>query len=71
MSTTRSVNGDSQAFFIGALLLGALLLAVGMATSLFSVTTTYFSTTADRWLAIAVSLMILSSGAATIVHTLK
>lgn len=71
MSTTRSVNGDSQAFFIGALLLGALLLAVGMATSLFSVTTTYFSTTADRWLAIAVSLVILSSGAATIVHTLK
>ena len=71
MSTTRSVNGDSQAFFVGTLLFGALLLAVGTATSLFSVTKPYFSTTADRWLAIAVSLVILGTGVATILYTLK
>lgn len=71
MSTTRSVNGDSQALFIGTLLFGALLLAVGTATSLFSVTTSYFSTATDQWLAIVVSLLILGSGITIMVSTLK
>lgn len=71
MSTTRSVNGDSQALFVGTLLFGALLFAVGTATSLFSVTTSYFSTATDQWLAIAVSLVILGSGITIMVSTLK
>ncbi|MEZ3165093.1 hypothetical protein ABNG03_04880 [Halorubrum sp. RMP-47] len=71
MGASHSVNSGSQAVFIGTLLFGALLLAIGTATSLFSVTTTYYSTATDQWLAVAVSVLFLVAGIGIIVRTLK
>lgn len=71
MSVFDDLNGDSQALFFAVLLFGTFVFAVGVATSLFSLTTQYFATSTDRWLAILVSGGLLVAGAGLSIQALR
>lgn len=71
MVVTSKRRRSSQAWFVGGILLAAILLAFGSSMFLFSVTTPYLTSGTDRVLAILVSLAFLSGGAATGYRTLR
>lgn len=70
MATTQRITSDSQAGFIGALLLGALLVAVGSSITMFALTSTLLATLTDQLLALATGLLFLVAGAAVGYRTL-
>jgi hypothetical protein len=71
MATATSVSSDSQARFIGGLLLGAALFAVGCSFLLFSLSTPYFVATTERLTATAASVALLLVGGGTVYVTLR
>lgn len=70
MATTERITSESQAGFIGALLLGALLVAVGSSITMFALTSTLLATLIDQLLALATGLLLLVAGAAVGYRTL-
>jgi hypothetical protein len=70
MATTQRITSDSQAGFIGALLLGALFVAVGSSITMFALTSTLLATLIDQLLALATGLLLLVVGAGVGYRTL-
>jgi hypothetical protein len=70
MATTDRITSESQAGFIGALLLGALLVAVGSSVSMFALTSTLLATLTDQLLALGTGLLLLAAGVAVGYRTL-
>lgn len=71
MEATDSVRSDSQRRFIGTILFGAVLFALGCSTFLFSVSTPYFVALTDRTIAVLVSVGLLALGGGLIYSRLR
>lgn len=70
MATTERITSESQAGFLGALLLGALLVAVGSSITMFALTSTLLATLVDQLLALATGLLLFAAGVAVGYRTL-